>query len=783
MVVLALFFLSGACGLVYEVVWTRSLSLTFGITVFATSTVLAAFMGGLGLGSWLVSRRIDRSPDPLRVYALLEAGVGLYALAVPAIFAAIEPLYRVISNTFEDQFLLFNFLRALLAFLVLLVPATLMGGTVPAMGRYLVTRLDSVGWNVGILYALNTLGAVTGVVVAGFLLIGWLGMWRTTLVTAAVNLSIAVFLLLWRPGARPSRTEGKATEVAQPGMTRLAGLAVAVFAFSGLSAMAYEVVWTRVLVTHLHNTTYAFSTMLAVFLFGLALGDALLVRFYDRIARPLLWLGAVELAIALMVVLATASYASLGQLGSLSQGSWASAVGLMFTRAGVVLLPSALLFGATFPLVARIVCDELGAVGRDLGRTYAANTLGGIAGSLLAGFFLVPVFGLRGTLLALAALNAALGAACWLAATRGARRVALVASCVGVAVLPAILMPESIFLDALRFHGTKVIYYHEGLTDTTGVLEAEDGSRVVVYGDGRGTAGTRSNLANRRQGHLAHLLHPRPRRSLQIGFGVGNTLAAAALHPEVEQLDVAELSAHVRLTAPFFWTNESVLDEPKVRLIIDDGRNYLLRTPVRYDVITLEPPDIYTAGVVNLYTEEFYRLAYAALTEDGLICQWIPVGQMGSLEARMLVRAFVEVFPETTLWRQSLFPGTPILLVGSKKPQTIDVEVLAKRMQHPAIRSDLAAIYSPAPRQLFRYFIAGPEGIRRWVQDAPSVTDDRTMVDFSTPRSVYSGFGLSQLHLMGEERTRFGAHQQELERTWRELREPIETLLAAPPSG
>src|SRR5262249_28064352 len=261
--------------------------------------------------------------------------------------------------------------------------------------------------------------------------------------------------------------------------------------------------------------------------------------------------------------------------------------------------------------------------------------------------------GLRGTLLVLSALNIALGALCWLASTHGARRVALGAVALACLALPRPLIPRPIFFDALQLGPLHLVYYSEGITDTPGVWESSlDGSRIVTYGDMRGTAGTGSNWRNRLQAHLAHLLHPAPARSLQIGFGVGNTLAAAALHPEVRQLDCVELSPQVRQTAAYFWTNDGVLQKPQGRLLVDDGRSCLPRTRERYDVITLEPPDIYTAGVVNLYTEEFYRLARRALTDDGLVCQWIPVGEMGDEEARMLVRAFQDVFPETTLWEQ-----------------------------------------------------------------------------------------------------------------------------------
>jgi spermidine synthase len=760
--ILAVYFLSGACGLVYEVVWTRYLQLTFGITVFATTAVLAAYMAGLGLGSWLVGRRIDGVRDPLRAYALLEIGIGLYALAVSTIFRALTPVYVEVANALADRFLLFNLARAGLAFAVLLVPTTLMGGTVPAMGRYLVTRRESIGRDVGLLYAVNTVGAVVGCLVTGFVLLPTLGMARTVACTAAINVAIGLALL---PGRRyDARDESlpRVTDVVRTRVPAAVVLAVLVVAISGFSSLASEVVWTRVLVIHLFNTTYAFSIMLAMYLAGIALGGALPLRYYDRVERPLTWLGAVQVAVGVAVVVAACAYLPLRWVGTASTGSWAASVAVMGIRAGIVLLPAAFLFGVTFPLVVRVMLVDLARTGRHLAAAYTANTVGAVLGAVVGGFVLIPRLGLRGTLLALSALNVAAGAACWSMDTHGARRWRLLGAAAAALVLPSVLVPKTIFFDALQGSTAKLIHYREGVTDTTGVWEYPNGTRIVTYGDLRGTAGTHTELLNRAQGHLAHLLHPAPRRSLQICFGVGNTLAAAALHPEVERLDCVELSPHVRETAKFFWTNHGVLDDPKVHLIVDDGRNYLLRTRERYDVITLEPPDIFTAGVVHLYTEEFYRLAAGALADDGIFCQWLPIAEMEDVEMRMLVRAFQEVFPETSMWREGLGLGAPLLLVGSKRPLRPDPVALAVRMRNPAIAGDLARIGMGTPEALTAFYLGGPEETRRWVAGAPSVTDDRTLVDFTNPRSAYSGFGFGYFRASGAERARLQRHIADL---------------------
>jgi spermidine synthase len=455
----------------------------------------------------------------------------------------------------------------------------------------------------------------------------------------------------------------------------------------------------------------------------------------------------------------------------------------MLLRAALVMFPFTILLGMTFPLVARSVCDDDDSIGRSLGNIYAANTCGSILGSVGAAFVLIPLLGLRNSLLALSALNVILGALCLWAEPVDLRRWVAVGVLVAAGlILPSLMIPKTIFFDALEPDTGKLVYYKEGITDTTSVLEWKWGGRVQLYGDGRGTAGTMTDRLNRTLGHLAHLLHPDPRRSLQIGFGVGNTLAAAALHPEVEQLDCAELSGHVRETATYFWTNQGVLDDPKVNLIVDDGRNYVLRTRTRYEVITLEPPNIYTASVVNLYTREFYELASEAMTDDGILMQWIAVGDVNDAELEQLVRAMVDVFPHITLWDEgpmAFFKGPTgyLLVVGSKQPLRIDVGELERRMKASEIRDDLQRIGLASPAKLLSLFIAGDQGARRWTADAVAVTDDKTVVDYSTAKSVTSGFGLGFFRLEGEARHRWFQRFTEIGRLYQKMREPIDPLL------
>jgi spermidine synthase len=295
-----------------------------------------------------------------------------------------------------------------------------------------------------------------------------------------------------------------------------------------------------------------------------------------------------------------------------------------------------------------------------------------------------------------------------------------------------------------------VVFYREGVTDTVGVGQT-DGQRIILYDDRRGTSGTLTYRGNFFMGHLPLLLHPgTPRRVLHICFGVGNSLSAVGAHDEVERIDNVELSPHAIEAAPYFWTNNGINHDPRVRTVIDDGRNFLMASPDTYDVIQLEPPGFVTAGVVNLYTREFYQDAYAHLAPDGVMMQWIPVGPAPLEEARMLFRAFAEVFPHTTVWRQV---DGPLLAIGTKQPLRIDYQALKAKIARGRVGRDFELIGAADVDYVLAQFILGEDAVAELVRGVPPVTDDRTVIDFTIPRDVGSAFGFGGL---GEQASKDG---------------------------
>jgi len=748
---LVVFFLSGVTGLVYEVLWTRQLALIFGVTTYAVSTVLATYMGGLALGSYLVGRQVDRVRNPLMLYAILEAGIGIYALLVPYLLTGLRPLYVGLAHL-DLPYSTFSLGRSMMAVLVLLIPTTMMGGTFPVLVRQWVRLGGGMTRGTGVLYFVNTAGAIIGCSLAGFVLIERFGLAGTNAIAAVTNLGLAAMAgLLARsvPSSSKSEDDRGAAGGFVPLPAATANLVLACAGLSGFIALAAEVLWSRALLRYLYNSTYAFTAMLSTFLLGIAIGSVLFTSVLARRKRPLVWLAVCQAAAGVGFALSVAVFPRIPDLtkwvfGTDIVDSFQTSVLTMLLRAAVVLLPPVVFLGAIFPMTTVLYTTGRKDLGHSVGRVYAANTFGAILGSLGCAFVLIPGLGMWGThkLLVILSLLGA-GAVAVAASGDGRRRVAIGLASLAIAAAATWAAPPDMFRATfLPADGRKLVFYEEGSTDTVGVSEAY-GQRTIVYEDQRGTASTSSYGANLFLGHLPMLLHPgTPKKVLHICFGVGNSLSAVATHPELERVDSVELSPHVLHAGRYFWSNDNVLDNPKVHHVIDDGRNYLMTTSEVYDVILLEPPETFTAGVINLYTTQFYRDAIARLAPDGVLMQWIPTAN-GPIEGeKEMFRAFSDVFPHSTMWWQ--LGGGCALLIGTKDPLRIDYQRLQAHMKEGRVKQDMALSQVRDVDHLLSFFVFDEAAFADFVKNSRPTTDDHTVLDFSMPRYVGSGFGLGQ---------------------------------------
>ena len=585
LVLALLFFASGLSALVYQLTWMRMLTVVLGTTSFAVSTVLIAFMAGLALGSLFLGRAVDRRPSSsaLRVYAGLEFGIAASAALVPVLLDALAPLYVTLYRQLHLSFSALTAVRFGVSLLALSVPTVLMGGTLPVLCRYVARRRGAFGWQTGWLYAVNTLGAGAGCALAGFFLMERLGIRGTMYSAVVVNalVGVAAWLLAARgdAGLAERETEGPDGAVQPvPWARRDRSLALIAVAASGFAGLAYEVLWTRMLVFFLGNTVHAFSIMLITILAGIAAGAALFGRLADRVRRPLLCLAAMQALIGLLALLSTPILCRICTAfaparSAIHRADFAS-VGVGFIAAAAGMFLPTLLMGGTLPVVLRIRAGPLAQPGRTVGDAYFCNTAAAAAGPLIAGFLLIPAIGIQGSLFVVACVNLAIAAAlaCMGSglglATRAAAVVLVVAGlCMGRGLSRRDVLRQFF----VKRSNARVVAIEQG-QDTTVTVSGRGADRFIAI-DGIQIAGTRFTMKLR--AHLAMLLHPRPRRVLVVGFGSGITFGTVAERYDVK-VDCVEISRTVARAGRHFklW-NHDVLEHPRARLIIDDARSYV----------------------------------------------------------------------------------------------------------------------------------------------------------------------------------------------------------------
>ncbi|CAG2158813.1 fused MFS/spermidine synthase [Cupriavidus numazuensis] len=734
-----LLFASGAAGLIYQVLWIKQLALVVGVDVHAVTTAVSAFFAGLALGGWLLGRVADRHAKPLRLYAWLEIGVLVLAIgATLALARSAAPFAWLESRV--------GLLAWALPFVLVILPAAAMGGTLPVLMRMLASRAGQVGTHGGRLYAANTAGAIAGTLLAGFVLIPWLGITGSALAAATLNgvAAIAAFAMASRAVATEASEADPAPASAQPARDAGGGrLALVLYAAAGGIALGYEVVWSQAIVQFISTRTFAFTVVLATYLAGLAIGSALAARRADRVRDP--W-GAFAMLIAAAGLVALLEVVVLGEWLLLAQAAvsaWvqsATSSGLAAACASfavaalcVVFVPT-LLLGAAFPFVLRVGVDNH-RLGSGVGAVVALNTLGGIAGTAVAGFVLVPRIGLVHTLSLLAVgagvvgvIAVALGSGVHKFARWAVPMVAL------LAVIAAALAPADRLATLLaRARGGEMVFYEEGRGATVAVVKQASATHTFnrLYIQGVSNSGdTMTSLRYMRlQALLPLIVHGgTPRSVLVIGLGTGITAGATLPYPGLEHRVVAELLPPVLRAVPQFQGNYNVAADKRVDIRLRDGRRELLQSEQRYDLITLEPPPPSAAGVVNLYSTDFYKLAAARLQPGGLVAQWLPLPTQNDEDTRALVRSFLDVFPHATLWTTELHE---MMLVGSLSPIKLDPERIRERFAQPEVSAALRAVGVTSPAALLATWVTGREGLERYAGDAPAVTDDHPRIEYA----------------------------------------------------
>ncbi len=818
------FFLSGSAGLIYEVVWARYLDLILGGTAYAHVMVLTAYMGGMALGAHVFGRRADTVREPLVVYSYLEMGVGLYGLLFPLLFPLISALYLILAGVIGTTGF-GGVLNKGLSSVLLLAPSTfLMGGTLPLLMRALTDRPERVGRGVAGLYFINSIGAVIGALLAGFLLIPGLGTSAALTIAAAINILVGVGLLAgWRygvlaraaeakedPGAAGAAGEvgtpgaaGAAGEVGTPGAAgavgtvtgssipgELAGLsperlrlsarvAVGGAGLSGLLVMMYEVAWIRMLSTILGSSTYSFTLMLAAFITGIALGS-LLARWLARYARPFLFFGLSQLVIGASLLLTLPLYGRL-PLGFL----WLQSV-VAPTESGypihellkylfclAIMVPPTLASGAALPLATDVAARLFERVGSPVGRVYAINTLGTIAGALLGGLVLLPLVGVKHTLEIGIVLNLAVGLFVLSLHPRLPRRIVrLAAGLSAFAVLLYLTLAPAWDLRAFaagvfreRERGGEVgaqfrqklaqidvLFYTEDVNGTVAVTRSRNGTSLIVNGKADASTSLGDRTTQTMLAAIPALMVPRAHRAFVIGLGSGQTVGHLLRYP-IDRVEVVEISPGVvRASRYFDDMNGRPLEDERTELVTQDAKTYLLTRPeARYDLIISEPSNPWIAGIGGLFTIEYFTTLRERLEPGGVAAQWIHVYEQSDETLQCVFLTFAEVFPFVSVWGMS---PTDLLLLGSAVPQRWDFGAAQGLLERPGVKADLSAIhlhdlYTILSRQLMsplRFAEATSLGGRINTNTFP-------FLEYRAPKAFFID-ARTDLHLSYDERTR-----------------------------
>jgi spermidine synthase len=790
--ILGCFFLSGITGLTYEILWTRMIVKIIGSSPFAVSIVLTVFMAGLGLGSYLAGRTIDRIKEPLklvRIYGVLELCIGAYGLLLPLLLAAFKPLYAVLYNHLFHHFLAYNLLTFVGCALLLIVPVTCMGATLPILSRFFVTSLSRLGTRVGRLYGLNTIGAAVGSLLCGFWMINSLGVWGTLLLTVIVNGIIGAACILVSAKRREHVETAKNARVNEeaPTETRLPGTdgsfgsyALVIFAVSGFCAMAYEVIWIKLLGLIVGPTTYSFTIVLVTFITGLALGAMFFGWLGDRIKNTMTLLLVTQIAAALFALMFSQvvgnSQIFFAKLIYEFKDSFAHLYLIKAVVLFVFMFPPTFCLGATFPLVGKIYTTSLSHTGRSIGFAYAVNSVGAVLGSFCAGFLLIPFVGKENGLSLVIAIQLLTALFVGIRVFRKAKTPLLrwsplvLVICLGVGLAcyyphwdrkmlakgkyhrversdirvdkPEItnvgwlstLSPKSVhFADD---EGEELVYYGDGIGGFTAVLKQDviGNTNYVLLNSGKPDASFPGDMATQTLfAHFPMLFHPNPKNVLIVGLASGIT-AGEVLNYPVERLDVVDINEKVVAASDYFleWNN-NVLSDPRTRLIIQDARAHLAMTDQKYDVISSEPSNPWMAGLASLFTRDFFELARDHLNDGGLFVQFAHAYEMDWHVFAMIGRTFSDVFPNSFLLNTDpTTNGGDYLLIGMKGEAKLDASIAAQHLKYAQRSKNITLL----DHRLF-YSLILSEDLERLFGDGPVHTENRPYLEFAAPKLLY----------------------------------------------
>lgn len=787
-----LFILSGAVGLIYQIVWFKYLSLFLGNTTYAQTIVLATFMGGLAIGAAVWGRRVDRMHTPVGLYAYLEIGIAAYCFFFPDILDAVKGIFFAAVQTFgieagSTQLLV---LRFIVSALLLLFPTILMGGTLPVLVKGITTRLEESGRMIAVLYFLNSFGAVVGVVLGGFFLIRLLGLETTIEGTALLNLAVgfvALFLSLQLKQLKADISVHSDESFAPSPLPHSFSkkeiiIAVAIAGVSGIASMMYEVTWVRMLIPVFGSSTYSFSLMLAAFISGITLGSWIVAKKIKTMNNPFGFLATCQVGVVFSMLLSLPLYSRIpylfwkaSALLTKSETTYPIYLTFQFAFCFFIMFVPTIFLGMTLPVASKIAARGIETLGRVVGNVFSLNTVGTVIGSLAAGLLCIPLFGIQRTVDIAVGINALAGMVVLFVDSMRttAKKIVIVSSAIVVAISYSLFasdwsklmfysgvfrlavkqdvsVPKSYNEFVSRTYQKNDLYYKEGTTATVAVVDAVAlGKRQnILIINGKSDASSVGDLPTQiLLAQLPMLLHSKPDTVLIIGYGSGVTAGSVLTH-DVSSVDCVEISPEVmEASVHFDHVNGKPLNDPRFHVYLEDAHAYLSLSRKTYDVIISEPSNPWITGIGNLYSADFFKQCKEQLRSDGLMVQWFHLYEIDDEIFKLVLRTFQQEFPFTTVWHSL---RNDVLLIGAQRPLLFSMESLRRKAMNEKVSRDLARINLNHIPSLLSMQSLSSRQAKEYAGVGIVNTEDKPYLEYYAPRAFFSNKGVNEYKFYDE---------------------------------
>lgn len=770
-----LFIFSGIAALIYQVAWFKHLSYFIGNTTYAQSVLLATYMGGIAIGAWFWGKRSDKSNNSLKIFAWLELSIAFYCLMYVKIFDFVTESFTsvVISYHLDSDSLLVLLLKLVVSASTILIPTILMGGTLPVLVHYFSNRLAEIGKNVAILYFLNSLGGVLGTLLCGFYLIEHYGLQMSTYLGAGIEILIGIisfFLILNNFESIKGRQESRVTNETSTSQFSITEkqlrIVISIAGISGLCSMIYEITWLRLLIPILSSSTFSFTIMLAAFISGIAIGSLIIIYLLPKILNPLLWIGLFQVGIVISIFLTMPFYEKLPYLFWESVGNdlgsgqnYGKYLFNQFFYVFFLMLVPTIFMGMTLPLASKLAVKNISKSGEIVGKVFSINTLGTVIGSLMAGLVLIPIVGIKNTLQIALTINLAIGLIILFQPEISTlRNKAIILTSVllsgfyyffnvdqtvwayniMLSEVPRKInrtdVPENYeeFKKKAQNH-EKILYYNEGISGT--IVVAKNKEETYLFTNGKGDA---NSIHDRKTqvslGQTPIILHPSPDSVFVIGYGAGTTIGNVLCHPKVKYAEVAEISPEViEGSVHFNHINERPLARKNLKLIEDDGVSALRLSQKRYDVIISQPSNPWSAGVGNLFTDEFFALCKEKLRPGGYVAQWFSLYEMDDKCLKLILRTAFKQFKHVSLWH---IGREDILMICSDIPFNFDLDRIEKSYTLVADKLKKINIYN-FPAFLSQQIMSSSSHLKEYAGNGEYNSENRPLLEHWAPKAYF----------------------------------------------